>query len=51
MKRSIFIFILFVCTVYGFAQFKNASYMVNGYALPYLVCTRKIMMQLNNIHW
>ncbi|EGK01587.1 MULTISPECIES: dienelactone hydrolase family protein [Dysgonomonas] len=37
MKRSIFIFILFVCTVYGFAQFKNASYMVNGYALPYLV--------------
>ncbi|WP_029905726.1 dienelactone hydrolase family protein [Prevotella sp. 10(H)] len=37
MKKSYILFVLLLCTVSGFAQFKNASFMVNGYELPYLV--------------
>jgi len=37
MKKSIFILILFILSVPGFAQFKAASFMVNGFTLPYQV--------------
>lgn len=37
MRRSVISIILFVFSIYSFAQFKNASFMVNGYTLPYQV--------------
>lgn len=37
MRKSIFIFIFFIFSAYSFAQFKNASFMVNGFTLPYQV--------------
>lgn len=37
MKKSIFVFVLFVFSVHCFAQFKSASFMVNGFALPYQI--------------
>lgn len=37
MKKSIFVFILSVFSVCSFAQFKSASFMVNGFTLPYQV--------------
>lgn len=37
MKKSIFIFIFLISSITGFAQFKKASFMINGYALQYQV--------------
>lgn len=37
MKSKITILLLFICTLGGYAQFQPASYMINGYTLPYQV--------------
>lgn len=37
MKRHLFTFILLICSVSLFSQFQSASFMVNGYNLPYQV--------------
>lgn len=37
MKKGIFILLLLGCSILGYSQFKPASYMINGYTLPYQV--------------
>jgi predicted peptidase len=37
MKKSIFTFVFLIYAFLGYAQFKPASFMVNGYTLPYKV--------------
>jgi len=37
MKKGIFILVFLACSLLGFAQFKPASFMINGYTLPYQV--------------
>lgn len=37
MKSKIIILLFLLCTLGGYAQFERASYMINGYTLPYQV--------------
>ncbi|MBK5720254.1 prolyl oligopeptidase family serine peptidase [Dysgonomonas sp. Marseille-P4677] len=37
MKRTLLICCFLLCAIFSFGQFKNASFMVNGFTLPYQV--------------
>lgn len=37
MKKSLFTISFLICSIFSYAQFKNASFMIDGYTLPYQI--------------